>query len=93
METVEIVRVEVAVPIPGVMAAGEKEQLRELGSAGQESEMGLFETPDCAVALTVTLPDFPARTLTDVGDAPNETPAGGAVGGVGGAAVAGHVGL
>ena len=91
-----MVRVEVAVPDPGVMEAGENEQLSELGSAGQESEMGLFEAPDCAVALTVTLPDFPARTFTEAGDAPNETLTGagaGGVGGVGGSAVAGHVGL
>ena len=91
-----MVRVEVAVPDPGVMETGEKEQRRELGSAGQESEMGLFEAPDCAVALTVTLPDFPATTFTDVGNAPNKTLTGGGVGGVGGvggAAVAWHVGL
>lgn len=91
-----MVRVEVAVPDPGVMEAGEKEQFKELGSAGQESEIGLFEIPDCTVAFTVTLPDFPARIFTDVGEAPNDTLGGGATGGVGGAggaAVAGHVGL
>lgn len=88
-----MVRVEMAVPVPGVIVAGEKEHFRELGSAGHESEMGLFEAPDCAVAVTVTLPDFPAGSLTEVGDAPNETLAGGAAGGVGGAVVAGHVGL
>jgi hypothetical protein len=89
-----MVRVEMAVPVPGVIVAGEKEHLRELGSAGHESEMGPFEAPPvCTVAVTVTLPDFPSGTLTEVGDAPNETLAGGAAGGVGGAVVAGHVGL
>ena len=83
-----MVRVEVAVPEPGVMAAGENEQLRLLGRLGQESKIGLFEDPDCAVAVTVTLPDFPAGTLTDAGAAPNHTIVAG-----GGGAVAGHVGL
>ena len=55
-----MVRVEVAVPEPGVIVAGEKEQLSELGSVGQESEIGLFKAPDCAVAITVMLPDCPA---------------------------------
>jgi hypothetical protein len=67
-----MVRVEVAVPEPGVMLAGEKAQLRVLGRFGQESEIGKFDDPDCAVALTVTLADLPAGTLTDVGAAPKE---------------------
>lgn len=84
-----MVRVEVAVPEPGVMLAGEKEQLSVLGSFGQESEIGRFDDPDCAVAVTVTLADFPPDTLTDVGAAPKETVVRGADGG----AVAVQVGL
>lgn len=41
-----MVRVEVAEPEPGLMVAGEKEQLKLLGSPAQESEMGLVEDPD-----------------------------------------------
>src|SRR3977135_1807395 len=65
----EMVRAEVAVPAPGVMAAGEKEQLKPLGIPLQESEMLLLKEPDCGFALTVRLPDCPAGMVTVEGDA------------------------
>jgi hypothetical protein len=86
-----MVRVEVAVPEPGVMIAGEKEQLKVLGTPVHDSEMGLFEAPDCAFAVTVRLPDFPAGIVTAVGEAPKDMTVGG--GGPDGGTVAGQVGL
>jgi hypothetical protein len=41
-----MVRVEVAVPDPGVMFAGEKEHLSVLGRPEQLSEIGLVKDPD-----------------------------------------------
>jgi hypothetical protein len=87
-----MVRVEVAVPEPGVMLAGEKEQLKVLGTPEHDSEMGLFEAPDCAFAVTVRLPDFPAGIVIAVGEAPRDITVGGG-GGPDGGTVAGHVGL
>ena len=83
-----MVRVDVAVPEPGAILAGENEQLKVFGKFGQESEIGEDDDPDCAFAVTVTLADFPAGTLTDVGAAPKETDVCGGPG-----AVAGQVGL
>lgn len=64
-----MVRVEIAEPEPGVMVAGEKEQLKLLGRPAQESEIGLVEEPDCALAVTVTFPDCPAGRVMAAGDA------------------------
>ena len=64
-----MVRVELAVPEPGVMATGEKEQLKLLGTPLQESEMGLLNEPECGFAVTVNLPDCPAGMVTDDGEA------------------------
>lgn len=72
-EAGEMVRVEVAVPEPGVMVTGEKEQVRVLGIPLQESEMGLLKDPDCGLALTVRLPAFPAGMVTEEGDALKDT--------------------
>jgi hypothetical protein len=52
-----MVRVEVALLPPGVMLAGEKEQLRMLGSPSQDSDTGLVEFPDCIAAVIVTCAD------------------------------------
>ena len=71
------------------MLAGENEQVRLLGRFGQESEIGRLDDPDCAVAVTVTFPDFPAGIFTEVGAAPKEI----VVWGPDGGAVAGQVGL
>jgi hypothetical protein len=65
----EMVRAEVAVPAPGVMAAGEKEQFQPLGIPLQASEMELLNEPDCGLALTVKVPDCPAGMVTVEGDA------------------------
>jgi hypothetical protein len=68
-EALEIVRVEVPAPEPGVMAAGEKAQLIPLGIPSQESEMGLLNDPDCGTAVTVKVPDCPEGILIEMGDA------------------------
>ena len=64
-----MVRAEVAVPEPGVMAAGEKAQLKPLGRPLQESEMELLNEPDCGFAVTVNPPDCPAGIVMDEGAA------------------------
>src|SRR5208282_693755 len=71
--TVETVRTEVAVLAPGVMVAGEKEQLKLEGSPLQVSEMGLLKAPDCAVAATLKVPDLPEGMVMAAGDALNDT--------------------
>ena len=99
-----MVRVEVAVPVPGVMLAGENEQRKLLGKPPHESEIWLFNVPDFIAAVTVTLPDLPIGRVMSVGDALKDIVvgtggaglggAGGAgAGGVGTGAVLGHVGL
>ena len=45
-EALEIVRVEVAAAAPGVIVAGEKEQLNPLGTPLHESEIALLNDPD-----------------------------------------------
>ena len=58
---------DLAVPDPGVMAAGEKEQLKVDGRSEHESEIELLNDPDCGFAVSVTVPDFPPGMLTIVG--------------------------
>ena len=70
--TLEIVSVEFALPDPGVMLAGEKEQLNAFERPLQESEIGLLKAPDCACAVTVKVPGLPAEITTDDGDALKE---------------------
>ena len=65
----EIVTTEVATPEPGVMLAGEKEQLIVLGMPLQLSAIELLNDPDCAFAVTVRLPVVPAEIVRDAGDA------------------------
>ena len=55
------------------MVAGEKEQLKLLGIALQESEMELLNDPDCGFAVTVKFPDCPAGIVADDGEALKET--------------------
>jgi hypothetical protein len=62
-------RVEVALLAPGVMVTGEKEQLNELGRPAQESVMALLNAPDCGVAVTVSVADWPEATVRAVGEA------------------------
>ncbi len=89
-----MVSVEVALPLPGVMLAGEKEQFNAFERPLQESEMGLLNAPDCVCAITVKVPDLPAGIMTDVGDALRER-VGVGVGGVGfdGGPVSGQEGV
>jgi hypothetical protein len=65
---------DVAVTEPGVIVAGENEQLRVLGIALHESAMALLYGPDCGTAVTVKLPeDCPTGMVTVEGDALKET--------------------
>jgi hypothetical protein len=68
---VDIVRVDFAVPLPGVMAAGEKAQLKPATEL-QESETGLLKLPDRAATVMLRLPDPPAVTARDDGAAPRD---------------------
>lgn len=81
-------------PLPGVMVAGEKTQLRVLGMPLQESAMELLKVPDCVCTLTVKVPVLPEGMMTDAGDAlKDKVGDGGGGGGGGGAVVAEHDGL
>lgn len=65
----EIVTTEVAMPEPGVMLAGENEQLIVVGIPLQLSAIELLNDPDCGFAVTVRLPAAPAEIVSDAGDA------------------------
>ena len=54
------VRTDVAALAPGVIAAGEKEQLKVAGKPEQLRAIESLKVPDCGTAVTVTLPDAPA---------------------------------
>ena len=64
-------RVDFALPFPGVTATGEKVQLKP-GTALQESETGLLKLPDWAATVTLRLPDRPAEMASDDGAAPRD---------------------
>src|ERR1700685_2831385 len=85
----EIVSVEVAVPEPGVMVAGEKVQLSDLEMPLHESAMGLLNDPECICAVTVNAPDLSEGMMTDAVDALKDNVRGGG----GGAMVSAHEGL
>jgi hypothetical protein len=65
------VRVDFALPFPGVTATGEKVQLKP-GTALQERETGLLKLPDWAATVTLRLPDRPAAMAKDDGAAPRD---------------------
>jgi hypothetical protein len=88
-----MVRVEVAVPEPGVMLLGEKVQLSVLGRPLHERVIGVFDVPDCIAAVTVTLLALPSGTVTAFGDALKVMTGAVGAGGVGGAGCVGGVGL
>lgn len=90
-----MVRVEVALPLPGVMLLGENEQLNVLGRPPHESAICAFNIPDSIAAVTITFPDLPMGSVTFVGDAVNATVVGGAGAGGGGVleTVFGQLGL
>jgi len=75
-EAEAMVRVELAVPLPGVITAGENEQLRVLGTPSHDSEIVLLNDPDCGFALTVSVPDSPGVIESELGDALNAIVAG-----------------
>lgn len=79
-EAAEIVRIELAVPDPGVMVLGENEQFSVLGRPPQERAMGLLNAPDCDPAETLMVPACPARIVTDAGEAEKESDGAGGVG-------------
>jgi hypothetical protein len=89
-----MVRVEVAVPGPGVMLFGENEHANVLGKPEHDNAIGVFDAPDCIAAVTVTFPDSPVGNVTAVGDALKDMIAEAGCGGAGGggATVAGQVG-
>ena len=70
---VEMVSWALAALEPGVMEAGENEQLKPVGSPLQESAMRSLKAPDCGVAMTVRFPDCPDEMVSDEGAALNET--------------------
>jgi hypothetical protein len=76
-----MVSVELALPAPGVIVAGEKAQASVLGTPLQESVIMPLNPP----AVTVSFPDCPTGKVIDDGDALKET--------VGAPAVEVHVGL
>ncbi len=80
----EIVSAEVAIPEPGVMLAGENEQLIVLGIPVQLSAIELLNDPDCGFAVTVRRPAVPAEIVRDEGDALKESVGFGVGVGVGG---------
>ena len=79
----EIVTTEVARPEPGVMLAGENEQLIVAGMPLQLSAIEVSNDPDCGFALTVRLPAAPAKIISDAGDALKDSVGFGAGVGVG----------
>ena len=91
--TLEIVSVDVALPAPGVMVAGEKAQFSELETPLQDSAMGLLNDPDFVCAITVNVPDRPCGIVTDNGDALKDRVGGGVGVGEGAGEVEGHEGL
>jgi hypothetical protein len=58
---------------PGVMVTGEKEQLSELGRPAQESAMASLKAPDCGVAVTVSVADWPEAIVSFPGEASKVT--------------------
>ena len=83
-----IVSLALAPADPGVIVAGENEQLSVLGMPLQLSATGLLKLPDCGVAVTVKSPAMPGGIVKDPGAALNDTVE---VGGGGGGAGATHV--
>lgn len=88
-----MVRAEVADPAPSVMVPGENEQAKVLGRPAQESEIGVFEAPDCIFAVTVRVADFPAGIVIAFAEAPNEMAIGIGIGDDGGVVAATQLGL
>ncbi|MGB8583408.1 MAG: hypothetical protein WCD47_21495 [Candidatus Sulfotelmatobacter sp.] len=70
-------------PEPGVMLAGEKEQLIVLGMPLQLSAIALLNDPDCGFAVAVRLPVAPAEIVRDAGDALKDSVGFGVGGGAG----------
>jgi hypothetical protein len=71
LTSADIVRVDFAVPLPGVIAAGEKVQLKP-ETVLQESETGLLKLPDWVATVTLRFADRPAPRVRDDGAAPRD---------------------
>lgn len=77
---VEMVRVDVADPAPGVMLLGENEHFRELGRLLHERAIAIEDDPDFVAAVIRTLAAPPAGTVSALGEALNEIVVGVGVG-------------
>ncbi|MGA7290853.1 MAG: hypothetical protein WBX02_22290 [Terriglobales bacterium] len=55
------------------MVTGEKAQLSELGRPEQESVIALLNAPDCGVAVTVSVADWPEASVSAAGEASKVT--------------------
>jgi hypothetical protein len=64
---VEMVKFELAPPVPGVKLAGKNLQLAPLGSPEQESETGTLNGPPMEPTVTVDCAACPCFTLTESG--------------------------
>jgi hypothetical protein len=68
------VRMELAVPAPGVTDAGANEHFKLLGSPEHVSAIALLKEPDCGATLTVREPDAPEAMVIAEGVAPRVNP-------------------
>ncbi len=64
-----MVSIELAAVEPGVMLAGENEQLRASGRPEQESEIAGLNDPDRSFAVTFKFGECPRSTVTESGAA------------------------
>jgi hypothetical protein len=71
-----MVRMELAMPVPGVTEATENEQIKVLGQPLTESMIGLLNDPDCVLAVILRVFDCPAGIVSDEGDALKDKVAG-----------------
>ena len=69
----ETVRTELTGPEPGVIEAGENEQVRFWGKPEQVKAITLLKAPDWGVAVTVILPDPPEEIVTAAGSVLSDT--------------------
>jgi len=68
------VRMELAVPAPGVTDPGANEHFKLLGSPEHVSSIALLKEPDCGATLTVSVPDAPEAMVIAEGVASRVNP-------------------
>lgn len=68
-----MVSMEVALPDPGLMAAGENEQVSVAGKPPHESEIAPLNVPAWVAAITLRFPGLPEEIVTEFGEAVKET--------------------